>query len=134
MNIAVAPTCTDQYSNQMKKNNAIPPLPAIPEKVTLSDDHQTRVRELAEKGFSPSRIVRILGLSRLEQQLLLIRIDTPGDVYQEAYTGGVLARQEGLLDKLKEKALTGDPDAVKAFQDYKNALRESELRYKLFGV
>lgn len=26
------------------------------------------------------------------------------------------------------------PDAVKAFQEYKSALHESELRYKLFGV
>lgn len=118
----------------MKKNNAIPPLPDVPDKVTLSDDHQMRVKELSEKGFSPTRIVRILGLSRLQQQILLIRIDTPGDVYQEAYMGGVLARQEQMLDKLKERALTGDPDAVKAFQEYKNALHESELRYKLFGV
>ena len=47
---------------------------------------------------------------------------------------GVLFRQEQMLGKLMEKALTGDPDAVKAFQEYKNALHESELRYKLFGV
>ena len=37
-------------------------------------------------------------------------------------------------EKPKEKAETGDPDAVKAFQEYKSALHESELRYKLFGV
>lgn len=118
----------------MKKNNAIPPLPDVPDKVTLSDDYQARVAELAEKGFSTTRIVRMLGLTRLEQQILLIRIDTPGDVYQESYMKGVLFRQEQMLGKLMEKALTGDPDAVKAFQEYKNSLHESELRYKLFGV
>lgn len=100
----------------------------------LTDEHQTRVRELSGKGFTAHRIVRMLGLSRLQQQMLLLRIGTPGDVYEIAYTGGVTDRQEAILTTLKEKAEGGDPDAVKAYQEYKQALVEGELRYKLFGV
>lgn len=117
----------------MKKND-LQPIPTVPDKVTLTDEYQARVRELAEKGFSPRRIARALMLSKLEEQLLLLRIDTPGDVYQNAYMGGVVNRQEDILANLKEKAIKGDPEAVKAYQEYKNALDESELRYKLFGV
>ncbi len=118
----------------MKKNNQIPPLPVLPEDTMLTDEHQTRVRELSGKGFTAHRIVRMLGLSRLQQQMLLLRIGTPGDVYEIAYTGGVTDRQEAILTTLKEKAEGGDPDAVKAYQEYKQALVEGELRYKLFGV
>lgn len=116
-----------------KNNNDIPPLPSLPS-VILSDDHAPRVQELAEKGFSKERIAIILPLSVLQRSALLLRMDTPDDIYHEAYILGVTSRQKNILEKLKEKAETGDPDAVKAFQEYKFALQESELRYKLFGV
>lgn len=119
---------------KMKKNNKIPSLPVIPDVISLSDEHQARVRELSAKGFSPQHIVRILPLSRLQQQLMLLRIDTPDDVYQIAYLGGVTERQEAILTSLKNKAVEGDPDAVEAYQKYKQSLQEGELRYKLFGV
>ena len=117
----------------MKKSNNIPPLPSLPS-VTLSEEYVARVQELAEKGFSKERIATVLQRSVLQRSALLMRINMPGDVYHEAYILGVTSRQENILEKLKENAETGDPDAVKAFQEYKSALHESELRYKLFGV
>lgn len=117
----------------MKKNKDIPPLRNVPS-VSISDEHVARVQELAEKGFSKQRIVNILLLSVLHQAALLMRMEIPGDIYHEAYILGVTTRQENILEKLKEKAEGGDPDAVKAFLDYKSMLDECELRYKLFGV
>lgn len=117
----------------MKKSNDIPPLPSLPS-VILSDEYAIRVQELAEKGFSKGRIAAALPLSILQQSALLVRLDLPGDIYHEAYTLGVTTRQEKILEKLKENAEKGDTDAVKAFQEYKSALQESELRYQLFGV
>lgn len=117
----------------MKRNKDIPPLRNVPS-VSISDEHVARVQELAEKGFSKQRIVNILPLSVLHQAALLMRMEIPGDIYHEAYILGVTTRQENILEKLKEKAEGGDPDAVKAFLDYKSMLDECELRYKLFGV
>lgn len=118
----------------MKKNKDIPPLRNVPS-VTISDEHVPRVQELAEKGFSKQRIVNILPLPlSVFKAALLMRMETPGDIYHEAYILGVATRQENILEKLKENAEGGDPDAVKAFLDYKSMLDECELRYKLFGV
>lgn len=100
----------------------------------LSNDYLQQVRTFGALDYTPDRICRLLKLKKDDSTILKLRIETPGDVYYEAYHQGRHLGEYNIDAELAKRAETGDTDAIDLLEERKNARRVKDLRFKLFGV
>lgn len=100
----------------------------------VSDDYVQQVRTFGALAYTPERICRLLGLGKLDSMSLTLRIDTPGDIYHDAYHQGRALGEYNIDAELAKKAETGDGDAITLLEERKNERTEKDLRLKLFGI
>lgn len=100
----------------------------------IGEQYLEEVREYAEIGCNPQRIANLLGLARREKMALVVRINLPGDTYNDAYNSGRALGEFNIDKKLAEKANAGDIEAITLLEERKNQRIELDLRKQLFGV
>ena len=98
------------------------------------DEYVQQVRTFGALDYTPQRICRLLGLSKTASVQLMLRLETPGDVYHDAYRQGHALGEYNIDAELAKKAETGDVDAITLLEERKNERRERDLRYELFGI
>ena len=104
------------------------PIPVMP------DIYREDVQAYARLGYSPKRIAQLLGFGYAETIALCIRINTKGDLYNDAYTQGYVSGEHDIDTALMEKAQKGDMEAITLMAERSEQRKELELRNKLFGV
>ncbi len=100
----------------------------------ISDEYVQQVRTFGALAYTPERICRLLGLCKKDSITLTLRIETPGDVYNDAYHQGRALGEYNIDAELAKKAETGDGDAITLLEERKNERNEKDLRMKLFGI
>lgn len=100
----------------------------------LSDEYVQSVRTFGALSYTPERICRLLGLKKDESIVLLLRIETPGDVYYEAYQQGCALGEYNIDSELAKKAEKGDIESITLLEERKNERSEKDMRFKLFGI
>ena len=100
----------------------------------ISDQYVQQVRTFGALAYTPERICRLLGLNKADRISLELRMDTPGDIYYDAYQQGRALGEYNIDAELAKKAETGDKDAITLLEERKNERTEKDLRYKLFGI
>lgn len=100
----------------------------------LSDEYVQSVRTFGALSYTPERICRLLGLKKNESIVLLLRIETPGDVYYEAYQQGCALGEYNIDAELAKKAEKGDIESITLLEERKNERSEKDMRFKLFGI
>lgn len=100
----------------------------------ISDQYVQQVRTFGALAYTPERICRLLGLGKADRISLTLRMDTPGDIYYDAYHQGRAMGEYNIDAELAKKAETGDKDAITLLEERKNERTEKDLRYKLFGI
>lgn len=100
----------------------------------ITDDYVQQVRTFGALSYTPERICRLLGLSKKDCISLAMRIDTPGDIYNDAYCQGRALGEYNIDAELAKKAETGDGEAISLLEERKNERVEKDLRLKLFGI
>ena len=100
----------------------------------LSDEYVQSVRTFGALSYTPERICQLLGLKKGESAVLLLRIETPGDVYYEAYHQGRALGEYNIDAELAKKAEKGDIESITLLEERKNERSEKDLRFKLFGI
>ena len=100
----------------------------------ITDDYVQQVRTFGALDYTPERICRLFGLSKKDSVSLTMRIDTPGDIYNDAYHQGRALGEYNIDAELAKKAETGDGDAISLLEERKNERTEKDLRLKLFGI
>ena len=100
----------------------------------LSADSVQSVRTFGALSYTPERICRLLGLKKDESIVLLLRIETPGDVYYEAYQQGCALGEYNIDAELAKKAEKGDIESITLLEERKNERSEKDMRFKLFGI
>jgi len=100
----------------------------------LPDIYIEDVKRYSAAGMSPERIASLLELHGLARSLFLERVNNPADVYYSSFHSGQTSRNFEIMDKLREKAETGDIDAVKTFSEAQEDMSSLDLRKKLFGI
>lgn len=100
----------------------------------LSDEYVQSVRTFGALSYTSERICRLLGLKKDESIVLLLRIETPGDVYYEAYQQGCALGEYNIDAELAKKAEKGDIESITLLEERKNERSEKDMRFKLFGI
>lgn len=100
----------------------------------ITDDYVQQVRTFGALSYTPERICRLLGLSKKDCISLAMRIDTPGDIYNDAYCQGRALGEYNIDAELAKKAETGDREAISLLEERKNERVEKDMRLKLFGI
>ena len=100
----------------------------------LSNEYVQSVRTFGALSYAPERICQLLGLKKDERTVLLLRIETPGDVYYEAYRQGCALGEYNIDAELAKKAEKGDIESITLLEERKNERSEKDLRFKLFGI
>ena len=100
----------------------------------LSNKYVQSVRTFGALSYAPERICQLLGLKKDERTVLLLRIETPGDVYYEAYHQGCALGEYNIDAELAKKAEKGDIESITLLEERKNERSEKDLRFKLFGI
>ena len=100
----------------------------------LSDEYVQSVRTFGALSYTPERICRLLGLKKDESIVLLLRIETPGDVYYEAYQQGCALGEYNIDAELAKKAEKGDIESITLLEERKNERSEKDMRFILFGI
>ncbi|MFC2333823.1 MAG: hypothetical protein ACFNM6_00175 [Prevotella sp.] len=100
----------------------------------LSNEYVQSVRTFGALSYAPERICQLLGLKKDERTVLLLRIETPGDVYYEAYHQGCALGEYNIDAELAKKAEKGDIESITLLEERKNERSEKDLRFKLFGI
>ena len=100
----------------------------------LSDEYVQSVRTFGALSYTPERICRLLGLKKDESIVLLLRIETPGDVYYEAYQQGCALGEYNIDAELAKKAEKGDIESITLLEERNNERSEKDMRFKLFGI
>lgn len=85
-------------------------------------------------NYTPKRICCLLGLKKAEQIAMIYRINTPGDVYYEAYQQGRALGEYNIDAELAKQAEKGDIDSITLLEERKNEREEQDLRKELFGI
>jgi len=106
----------------------------MPDKNSIGDEYVQQVRTFGALDYVPRRICQLLGLSKAKSLVLIMRIETPGDVYHDAYRQGHALGEYNIDAELAKKAEAGDIDAITLLEERKNERREKDLRYELFGI
>jgi len=110
-------------------------MPELEKIVTiLSNEYVQSVRTFGALSYTPERICRLLGLKKDESIVLLLRIETPGDVYYEAYQQGCALGEYNIDAELAKKAEKGDIESITLLEERKNERSEKDMRFKLFGI
>lgn len=100
----------------------------------ISDRYVQQVRTFGALAYTPERICRLLGLSKIEGIDLTLRMEMPGDIYHDAYHQGRALGEYNIDAELAKKAETGDRESITLLEARKNERTEKDLRYKLFGI
>lgn len=108
--------------------------PIVKQADILPDIYLQDVKRYAASGMTPDRIALLLDFKPLERSLFLERISTPGDVYHKFFHAGQTERDSLIMEKLCNKAETGDVEAIETFAKAQQDINSLDLRQKLFGV
>lgn len=113
-----------------QENNQLPEM----EGIFISEEYLSQVRSFGALGYSPERIVDLLGLSKKEKALLLLRLSLPGDPYAQAYANGKAIGEYNIDAELAKQAEKGNIEAIETLEQRKNERIELDLRKQLLGV
>jgi len=100
----------------------------------LPDIYLDDVRRYAASGMTPDRIASLLEFTGLTRTLFLERVSNPADVYCQCFHDAQAAQNSTIMEKLREKAESGDMEAIKTFSESQQDMTSLDLRHKLFGV
>jgi hypothetical protein len=100
----------------------------------IGDQYEKQVRAYSALGYTSDRIVILLQLNKDEQESLLSRIETPGDLYHIAFSSGIAIGEYNIDIKLVKLAESGETEATKLLEERRVAREQRALRQKLFGI